>query len=145
MAILQHIRDTRGHSQVIFQNILRAITTCNKISATNMGPHLMRWGHAFTLLTIINRTRQYAFWKNTVLNHLLIVIKVINKHIQGFQTLLKTAFSYCPIMTGNHSWNQIHRPNAVNITSLTVNSKRDTKRLHRKIGSLPELYNLFIC
>ena len=85
--------------------------------------------HTNALRAEIHRFGKNLCGENPVLDDLLIVIKVIDKHVQRLNPLLQTGFGLLPFSQRDDPRDDIEGPSAVDHVAFGVDGKSDAHQL----------------
>ena len=134
-AVFQHIRHTGRYAQVIFQYIKLAIFIAHQIRAADMSPDAKTRSDAFAFFTVIFGLLEDKLRDDAVADNFLIVIQIVNKHIQRRQPLLQARCCFIPLTAGNNPRYNIKRPGTVDIATFGVYRERHPHLFDGGIGS----------
>ena len=74
--------------------------------------------------------------QNLVFQNLLVVVDVVDEHVQRRQALCQTLFHHPPLLQRDDPGDDIHRPGAIDVFTVTVDRKADTHFLDGEICRL---------
>ena len=119
-AVTQHVRHTRGHTQVVFQYIKIAVGMANDVDTRNMGVNLVRQiqaqhhGHELCV-------GQYLLaGDHACTKDVLLVIDIMQKHIDGRHALNQALLHQGPFACINDAWNQVGGNQAFGATLVAI-------------------------
>jgi len=85
----------------------------------------------------IGRVGQVAAWEHAVAHDALLVIDVIDEHVQRPGSLLQSGLDASPLIECNHPRYDVERPGAVDRTALlVVDGECDAHAADRDVGGL---------
>ena len=70
--------------------------------------------------------RQQLCGEDTVTNHTLLVIDVVDEHVDRAQSLRQALLDEPPLLGGDDSRHYVERPRAIDATTVGVDGERDT-------------------
>ena len=132
--ILDHVRDTRGHTQIILQHVERAVAIAHQIGPADMRPLPMLGAHALALRPVVDRLFQQFAGEHTVANNLLVGVDVLDEQVERLHTLLEARVGASPFPAVDNPGENIERPGAIQHAALGVHGKRDSHRFDGQIG-----------
>ncbi len=111
-----------------------------------MGPDIIRWVDANTLVTKVDRVFQQFSGKDLVPDDFLIVIKIIDEQVEGLHPLFQAAFNLVPLCLVNDTGDNIERPGTINGAAFLfrVHGKSNAHDMDRKVGSCLVFIDLFV-
>ena len=133
-AVLQHVRDTGRHPQVVFEHIQGAVAIANQIGAADVRPDAVLRRDADALLTEVHRLGEDLGREDAVLDDLLLAVQILDEVVQRGDALLQAAFGLLPFLLWNDSRNDVERPGAVDILAFGIDREGDAHDLDRQIG-----------
>jgi hypothetical protein len=107
LAIGQHIRNTTRYTQVIFQHHKASITHTYQIRSNDRGIDVAWHAYALHLTAKMAAGIDHFAGQGTVVENVLFVIDVLQKHIQRGNALNQALFDLVPLGAGNDPWQQI--------------------------------------
>ena len=77
--------------------------------------------------------------KDPVLDDFLIVVQILNEHVQGAHALLQAVFGDFPLRGRNDARDDVEGPGAVDLAGFGVDGEGDAHGLDRQVGGQPAL------
>ena len=98
-AVSDHVGHARGDPQIVFQYV-EAVVGPHQVSPANGDPRAMGSGETPHLNTVLGTSADQVDRNHSVFDNTGFVVDVLQKQVQGFQTLGQTAFQEPPIFAG---------------------------------------------
>ena len=99
-----------------------------------MCPDIVWWMNANALRSEIHRFLEYLRRKNFVFDDLLIMVQIINEHVQGLNPLLESGLGFLPLAKRDNARHYIERPGTINHGAFGINGKGNTHQLNCNFG-----------
>src|SRR5207247_275797 len=107
LAILQYIRDTRGHAQVVFEDVVLAVAVADQVGAGNVAPDSERRIETVALLAEGDGGGDHVRRDGAILEDLLLVINVVNEAVERVNALLEAAIDVVPLGSADDARDQV--------------------------------------
>ena len=141
-AILEDVADTRRHAQVVLEDVHLTVVVAHEVGSRDVRPHAELGVHAAALRAVVGRAGEQLGRKDTVGDHPLLVVDVVDEAIERDQALDETALDDRPLVTGDHTGDEIERPRTVEVGAVGVHRERDAHREDLDLGDPLQLGQL---
>ena len=141
LPVLEDIRNTGRASQVVFQDVNRAIGVTDEVGSGNVAPDSPRRIQADALLEKVFAGMDHILGKNPIAYDVLVVINIVNKEVQRPNSLLETGINESPFAALDDARDQVKRPDFFGPGFMTIDIERDShvqQRLVRHTLALGE-------
>ncbi len=126
MPVFYNVGYTGGCAGIILQHQKTALLVTNKVGAINMNVHSagnIQPDHSRAVIGIL----QHQFgWDHTIIQDMPVMVNIMQKKIDGPNTLLNTTLDMLPFIPGNNTGNGIKRQNTINSLAVSINGKGNT-------------------
>ena len=126
LAILNHVRDARWATQVVLQYVNLPVSRANQIGSGDVAPNPSWRLHPLYLFQKAFARLDHVLRQDSIANDLLVVIDVVDKHVQRTNPLLQTPFDVEPFLLLNHARNEIKRPYFFRSCGVTIDIESDS-------------------
>src|SRR4029079_5703145 len=126
LAVLEHIGDARGRAHIIFEHKEIALAGADQLDAADMRVSLVRWIDAHHLGPERRVELHQLFWNEARLHDLLVVIDVVEEHIDRFDALDAAALHQLPFSPIENAGNEIEGDQALGRAGFTIDREGDT-------------------
>ena len=133
-AVLEHVTHARGHAQVVFEHVDRAVTIAYEIRAADVRPDTVSGLHADALLAEVDRLGEDFGGKNAVPDDLLLAVDVLDEVVQRRDPLFQAALGLLPFLLRNDARDDVERPRSVEHLAFGINREGDAHDLDCQIS-----------
>ena len=134
VAVFQHVGNTGWNPQVVFQHVEGAVVVAHQIRAADMCPDVVWCGNADALRTEVDRLGQHLAGHDAVLDDLLVVVKVVDKHVERLHPLLEPGVGLLPFGQRDDARHTIEGPGPVDHVAFGIDSKGNAHQLDGDFG-----------
>ena len=136
LPVLEHVRHARGHPQVVFEHVHRAVGVADKVAAADVRPHAELGLHAHALGSEVHRRGEDRFREHAIGDDFAITVEVVDEQVQRREPLDQSGGDRLPLVGRDHPWDHIEGPRPVDVAGLGVDGEGDAHGLHGQLRSL---------
>ena len=139
-AILQHIRHAGRHAQVVLKHIELPVLVAHDICPGDVAPDVLRRVNAHALRAESCRCQREVLRDDAVVQDALVVVDIVDEHIQRAYTLFEPALQPIPILCTHHSRHHVEWQDALPAARVAVDVEGDAHEhqvaLRRRLSAL---------
>ncbi len=132
--VLEHVAHTRRHAQVVLEHVELAVAGAHEIRAGDVRPHPELRMHATALLAEVRRVLEQLAREHPGGDDPLLVVDVVDEHVEGTQPLNQPLLDPAPLLTGDEPRDDVERPCPVDVLALRVDGERDPHGEDLEVG-----------
>ena len=136
LSVLNHVRDARRNTQIVFKHEEVSRVVAHQISAANVSPRTLRGLHSDALSSKVRRGENELGGNNVLRQNFLPVINVVDKSIKRPKSLCQASAHVLPIASGDSSRNDVKWPFAVDVGFLRIDRKAYSHLANSKLGEV---------
>gem|GEM_PF-2102575 len=139
LAVFEHVADTTGGAQVVFQHEIAAIAIADQVHAGDVriqAPVQVQALHG-DLITLVG---QDLLWRDDPgLEDALVVVDVFQKQVQGLHALDTAALDRTPLAGADAARDDIEGDQPLGVLFVAIQGKGDTGAVEQQVGLAPAL------
>ncbi len=105
----------------------------NQVGSSDMAPDAARWVKTVASFAVRRCLSKQLARYDARIDRFLFVINIIDKHVEGFDTLLQTSFDACPLNRFHNARNNVERKDLFSAAGVAVNGKGDSHAVQRAL------------
>ena len=125
LAIFKDVGDAGGATEIVLEHIEATVPVANQIGAGDMTPYATRRGEALALLAVGAAAEDQIFGHDFIFQDFFVVIDVLEKFVEGKNSLFETVFDLLPIACRNDAGDDIKGEDFFGALVAAVNIKGD--------------------
>ena len=134
LAVLEHVRDARGHAQVVLEHAELARHRRARCRCRRCGRRCRRGRRRLASPGGIASCTAPVRGDDARFQDLLVVVDIVNEGVQSSNALLQAAFETDPLFQGNDARHDVEGDEAFGALFLTVDGEGDSHAVKQGIG-----------
>jgi hypothetical protein len=134
LAVLEHVRDPRGHPQVVLEHAEFPGIVAHDVDARDVGVDAAGDVDALHLRAVLGVAQHLFLGDDARLQDLLVVVNIVNEGIQRPHALLQAAFEPDPLFQGQDARHDVEGDEALGAFLLPVDGEGDSHPVKQGIG-----------
>ncbi|MNN01809.1 hypothetical protein D3C81_1144370 [compost metagenome] len=134
LAVFQHIRHAGRYAQIVFQHVELALAGAHDIDAGDMRIDVGGDRYALHLGAVLRIAEDLLRRDDAGLDDILVVVNIVDEHIQRAYPLHQAGFHVRPFTGGNHARDDVERNDTFGAGFIAVDGEGNANAAEDKVG-----------